>query len=279
MASLPMNHLSMNQMTTYRWSFQEDVQHYAATGFGAIGVWRQKLSDFGEEKGAELIREHGLQVSSLAWAGGFTGSDGRSHCDSIEDALDAVRVAAELRAATLLIHTGDRAGHTHNHARRLVKAALAEIAKSASAQGVTLAIEPMHPGCAADWTFVTCLTEALDLVADVGSPALKIALDTYHLCHDGVPAIEHPEVLEQIAIIQLGDAKIPPAGGEQNRCRLGQGSIPLGEIVPRLVRCGYHGFWEIELVGEDVEATDYVELIEQSHRVALQYFGAERKIA
>jgi sugar phosphate isomerase/epimerase len=271
--------LSMNQMTTYRWSFEEDLQHYAAAGFGAIGVWRHKLSDFGEEKGAELIREHGLQVSSLAWAGGFTGGDGRTLQESLEDALDAVRVAAELQATALLIHTGSRAGHTHNHARRLVKSALAEVANFAGERGVLLAVEPMHPGCAADWTFVTTLAEALDLVADVDSPALKIALDTYHLCHEGVPAIDHPEVLEQIAIVQLGDAKLPPAGDEQNRCRLGEGCIPLSDIVSRLVRSGYRGFWEIELLGEDVESSDYCELLAESHRVALQYFGADRKIA
>jgi sugar phosphate isomerase/epimerase len=271
--------LSMNEITTFRWSLEEDVQHYAAAGFAALGVWRHKLSDFGEEKGAELIRDHGLQVSSLAWAGGFTGSDGRSHRESIEDALEAVRTAAELHASTLLVHTGARAGHTHNHARRLVKAALSEVAQLAGEHGVTLAIEPMHAGCAADWTFVTSWAEALDLVTEVDSPALKIVLDTYHLCHAGLPAVDHPEVLEQIAIIQLGDAKLPPDGGEQNRCRLGAGCIPLAEIVPRLVRCGYRGFWEIELLGEDVETTDYVELLVESRRVALEYFGAERQIA
>src|SRR5690606_9546035 len=150
-----MKQLSMNELTTYRWSFEEDVHQYAAAGMAAIGVWRHKLSDFGETKGAELLREHGLAVSSLLWAGGFTGSDGRSHKDSIEDALDAVRLAAELDASVLIVHTGARAGHTHNHARRLVKSALVEVARLAEESGVTLAVEPMHPACAADWTYLT----------------------------------------------------------------------------------------------------------------------------
>lgn len=85
-----MPRLSMNEMTTYRWSFEEDVARYTAAGIGAIGVWRQKLSDFGEDKGVELLAESGLQVSNLLWAGGFTGSDGRSLRDSIDDALEAV---------------------------------------------------------------------------------------------------------------------------------------------------------------------------------------------
>ena len=93
-----MARISMNELTTYRWSFEEDVQQYAKAGFDAIAVWRHKLSDFGEEKGAELIAESGLKVSSLLWAGGFTGSDGRSHKESVEDAHDAIRLAANLGA-------------------------------------------------------------------------------------------------------------------------------------------------------------------------------------
>src|SRR5580692_4296145 len=122
-----MARLSMNEMTTYRWSFEEDVARYAAADIGAIGVWRQKLSDFGEDKGVELLAESGLEVSNLLWAGGFTGSDGRSVRDSIDDAAEAIRLAAELRAACLVVYSGSRHGHTHNHARRLVTDALAEL--------------------------------------------------------------------------------------------------------------------------------------------------------
>ena len=73
-----MSLLSISELTTYRWSFEEDVRNYSAAGFRAIGVWRQKLSDFGEERGLALLHDSGLEVSSLLWAGGFTGSDGHS---------------------------------------------------------------------------------------------------------------------------------------------------------------------------------------------------------
>ena len=49
--------LSMNELTTFRWSFEEDVHNYAAADINAIGVWRQKLSDYGEEKCIELLSE------------------------------------------------------------------------------------------------------------------------------------------------------------------------------------------------------------------------------
>ncbi len=258
-----MARLSMNEMTTFRWSFEEDVQNYVAAGIDGIAVWRQKLSDFGEGKGAELLAESELAVSSLLWAGGFTGSDGRSHKESVEDAIDAVRLAADLKAGCLIVYTGSRSGHTHNHARRLFKSALKELSPVASERGVSLAVEPMHEGCAADWTFLTNLSETLDLMQAIDCPQLKLAFDAYHLGQDRTALDRIPEIAPLTAIVQLGDAKQPP-NGEQNRCRLGDGDVPLQEIVTSLIEAGYGGFFDVELMGEDVENADYAELIQQS---------------
>ena len=43
---------------------------------------------------------------------------------------EAVRLAAEMKAGCLVVYSGGRAGHTHNHARRLVKEALKELEDS-----------------------------------------------------------------------------------------------------------------------------------------------------
>ena len=136
--------LSINEMTTFRWPFEQDVAAYAAAGIGAIGVWRQKLSDFGEEEGIDLLRGSGLRVSNLLWAGGFTGSDGRTYKDSLEDAVDAIRLAAVMQAGCLVVYSGGRNGHTYNHCRRLVRAALTELVPLARDLDVVLAVEPMH---------------------------------------------------------------------------------------------------------------------------------------
>ncbi len=78
--------LSINEMTTFRWTLEEDVTRYRACGIEAIGVWRRKLADYGEAKGIELLAASGMAVSNLLWAGGFTGSDGHSYQESLADA-------------------------------------------------------------------------------------------------------------------------------------------------------------------------------------------------
>lgn len=258
-----MPRLSMNEMTTFRWSFDEDVQHYQKAGIPAIGVWRQKLSDFGEERGIDLLHEAGLAVSNLMWAGGFTGSDGHSHRESIDDALEAIRLAAALRAGCLIVYSGPRAGHTINHARRLLITALKELAPLAEQHGVALAVEPMHPACAAEWTFLTSLEDTLAIFDQVGSPQLKLAFDTYHLGWEPEMLSRSVGLVERIAIVHLADGK-PPSDTEQNRCRLGEGDIRLVDVMRRLAAAGYNGDYDIELIGPDLERTDYAELVQHS---------------
>ena len=61
----------------------------------------------------------------------------------------------------------------------------------------------------------------------------------------------------------MADSKHPPKG-EQNRCLLGEGTIPIGEIIAALQEGGFNGFYDVELMGEDVEACDYEHILNQS---------------
>jgi len=255
-----MKRISMNELTTYRWTFEEDVQNYVEVGIPAISIWREKLADFGEERGVELINESGLAVAALQWAGGFTGSDGRTYKESVQDAREAIELAAALHSKCLIVYSGARGGHTHNHARRLLRAAIADLLPLADEFGVALAIEPMHPGCAAEWTFLTNLMETLEFMRSFESPQIQLAFDAYHLGHDPAILSQITDLAKHTAIVQLGDAKMQP-DGEQNRCRIGEGTLPLHDIVSAFLRAGYEGYFDIELMGEELEAADYRDLI------------------
>jgi sugar phosphate isomerase/epimerase len=267
-----MAQLSMNETTTFRWSFEEDVANYSKAGIPGIGIWRQKLSDCGQEKAIDLLEEAGLKASHLLWAGGFTGFDGRSYRESVEDAAEAVKTAAELKTHTLVVYSGPRAGHTFNHARRLIQSALTELIPLASQLDVTLAVEPMHAGCAAQWTFLTSIDDAMELLEAVGSTQVKLVLDTYHLGQDPGCVERVPDIAPQVAIVQLGDAKAPP-DGEQNRCRLGEGNVPLQEIVDALKTAGYDGYYDVELLGEELEPCDYPALLEHAKEAFARLVG------
>jgi sugar phosphate isomerase/epimerase len=255
--------LSMNEITTFRWSFEEDVENYQQAGYRAIGVWRRKLSDGDEDRAVDLVTESGLVVSNLMWAGGFTGSDGRTLAESIDDAAEAIRLAAALQAGCLVVYPGGRNNHTYRHAGRVLRSALDQLLPLAEAADVPLAIEPMHAACAADWTFLTDVKSVITFVEEYRSPCLKVAYDTYHFPFGA----RHRHVLERlvphIAIVHLADRSLPPSI-DQLRCPLGLGRLPLTEIVATLQESGYAGAFDVKLIGPEIGVNNYWDVLEQS---------------
>jgi sugar phosphate isomerase/epimerase len=255
--------LSMNELTTYRWPLEEDVRRYAAAGYEGIGVWRQKLSDYGEEAAVDLIAESGLRVTNLLWAGGFTGSCGRTPEESVQDAVQAIRLAGALGAGCLIIHPGGRNFHIYRQAERLLRSALDQLLDYAADVEVALAIEPMHAACASDWTFLTDVESTVALVESYRTPFLKLVFDTYHFGHDQAVLANLPELVPHIGIVHLAD-RVEPHACDQDRRRLGEGRLQLAEIVRGLVDAGYAGDFDVKLFGQEIDESNYDEALEAS---------------
>ncbi|TWT83378.1 Inosose isomerase [Planctomycetes bacterium CA13] len=258
-----MNTLAISQLSTLRWSFAEDANAYASRGFNGIGIYRPKLEDFGLDRTIELLAEASLSVTSLSWVGGFTGSDGRGFDEAVIDAMNAVRDAANLQAGTLIVLAGGQNNHIRNHARRTLCDALKEIVTIAKEFGVRLSLEPIHPGCGDEWSFVNDLQSTLDIIETVGSPHLGLVLDTYHVGMDEEVVRWLPDVVPHLHLVQLGDARHSPLG-EMNRCLLGEGCVPIRTILETLREYDYNGPLEVELIGEDVESLSYNEILDHT---------------
>jgi sugar phosphate isomerase/epimerase len=132
---------------------------------------------------------------------------------------------------------------------------------------VTLALEPMHTTYSEEWTLLNDLDRAARVVDDYDSPYLKLAIDMYHVEYDAQSPAMSPNFVNRVAIVQLADRRTAPSA-DQDRCPLGEGVVPLGEIVSSLIAGGYRGDFDIELIGCDVERDNYVTLIEQSRAFA-----------
>ncbi len=255
--------LSMNEVTTYRWPLEEDVRRYAAAGYEAIGVWRQKLADYGEEAGVDLIAESGLRVTNLGWAGGFTGSDGRSLEESVQDAAHAVRLAGALGAGCLVVYPGGRNNHIYRHAERLLRSAIEQLLDFAADAEVILAIEPMHVACAGCWTFLTDLETTVEFLDSFHSPFLKLVFDAYHFGHDRAALGRLTQLAPYIGVVHLGD-RIEPHGVDQDRRPLGEGALKLDELIRGLIDAGYTGDFDVELIGRNIQQSDYDSILRSS---------------
>jgi len=252
----------MSQMTTCRWSFLEDVVHYRQAGISQMAVWRPKLSDFGEERSIDLVRESGIRVTSLGWAGGFTGGHGYSFVEAIEDAREAIVTAAALGADVLTVVSGAQYSHIGSHARRLLIEGLEQLLDFAGERGVTLALQPMHRIYREEWTFLNSLKDTLDVINEMDHPYLRMAFGTYHLWQEPQLIQRLPEIIPLIALVQMSDWRAPRC--DNDRLLPGDGMIPLADILSGLHEGGYRGPYEMEIWSADLWKSNHHELLTQA---------------
>lgn len=258
---------AISELTTFRWELADELEHLARHGFDRLSLWRTKLSDLGVDQAKTLLRQAGMRVSSLQWAGGFTGGDGRSFRESVADALEAIETAAELDADVLVVHSGCRGGHTRTHAHRLLADALDVLAPEAFSRGVTLAIKPMHPVAAAGCDFLTDLGHAARWISRFDHPAVRLSIDLWQFGHDpALPALL-ADLVPLTAVVQVADSRGLPSA-ERERLPPGQGSLRLETLVMSLIEHGYTGDFEFELVGEAVESLGYDQVLRQTRLAA-----------
>lgn len=254
---------AVSELSTLKWSFEEDVENLKKRGVDAIGVWRHKLSEFGQEKGAELLIEREMSVSSLQWAGEFTGAGLMTFDDAVADTRAAIFEAALIGADCLIIHPGSRNGHTVSHALRLIRDALNQLIPIARDIGVTLAIEPTHPVCGRDFSFVDKIEVAQELVAEFGSRNLGIVYDTFFM-GDSPKCLEQlSQCANEICLVQLADGDYSHSQTPERNVP-GRGNLPLREMLELLAESGYEGYYELEVFGATVEYAGYDQLIQAS---------------
>lgn len=254
--------LSVSQMTTYRWSLEDDIIQRRRAGIDSIGIWRPKLAEMGEEKAVDLIADSGLGVSSLSWAGGFTGSHGYTFDQAVEDGYEALELATRLNAECLVIVSGTVSGHINKHARRLLVEGLLALADVAQALGVKLALQPMHSQYQREWTFLSSLDAAIDVVEECNHPFVGLSLNSYHLRDEPDLANRLPSIAAKVHHVQLCDG-LPHEPSEFDRYLPGDGEIQISELVHALRDAGYSGAYEIDVWSESVWESFEFELLEE----------------
>lgn len=255
-----MPRLSVNESTTYHWSLLEDVIGYQAAGIPGIGVWRRKLADFGEERGIELLRDSGLTVTSFSSAGGFTGSDGQTFREAVDDALEALRLAIEMQAGCLVVVSGAKATHTFNHARSLLLDALHELGEAARPHGVQIALQFLHRLPVKRWSLLDSLDLAIETLTLCKHPHVGMVFDLFYLWRERDLCRRIPEIVPWIKLATLTDAH-PPALCDDDRCLPGHGNLPVAEIISALERGGYRGTYDVQLTSERCREANYETLL------------------
>lgn len=257
--------LAMSEITTKNWTFEEDVRHYAALGFDAISVWRDKLAACGLERGIEILQEHQLPVANLLAVGGYTVKTKEEIEANITDTIEAIGIAERLGADCLLAALGFDAagwpsglnGRTVAEAEERAVAALRRLAPVAQDHGVKLALECHHPMYI---DYPNTIPEVMRLVERVDHPSVGLLLDVYHVWQEENLLDHIRQAGDRIFAVHLSDWR-DPTRSLNDRMVPGKGIIPWKPILQTIEATGYQGYYEIEIFSEDLWESDYVDLL------------------
>lgn len=256
--------LAVHQTTTHRWDFETDLHEYRDAGIQTVGAWRYKVEDYGVDDARELLKQTGLRVSSLSWAGGFAFNDPEAHQAAIVDGLEAVQTAASLGAANLIVIPGNRGGYTPNHARKLIIDAIQQLGDAAALHGIQIAIQPVDPKFAGDGFFLDTLDKYLDLLRDCRHPNVGLNLDLFHLGRTPCLIQRVSEIIPWVRLVQLSDSCEPRS--DLDRCQLGEGTLPVDQLIEALEVADYRGFYEVCLMSPAIWNGDYRQILSQAQR-------------
>jgi len=248
--------LSVSQITTIRSTFADDVRAYVGAGFDGIGIWELKLPEGGDAEALELLDASGLESAAavpsipsilpLPLLGGPTHPAERvdAYCRSLER-------LEPFRPSGVVCLTGTAGALDADEARAIAVDGLRTIAAEAKRVGLRIALEPYQRQGGAEWTIVSSIPEAVELIHDAGDPdALGIQFDVWHLWNTPTLLDDIASELDRFAGVHIGDWR-DPTRGWADRALPGEGVADVPAIVHALDAAGWDGLYDIEIFSDD----------------------------
>ncbi|MRG61200.1 TIM barrel protein [Agromyces sp. CFH 90414] len=264
--------LSMNVATIKYAPFEDSLRVLLDAGYESVGLWREPVAELGLDEATKRFADSGLRLSTLCRQGFFTMEEGAARRASIDENRRAIAETATLaaagaprsRAVLVLVAGGLPEGSRDLvGARARIADALEELAPEASAAGVTLAIEPLHPMYASDRAVVSTLKQALDLAAPFAPETVGVTVDTFHIWWDpeAEAQIERAGREGRIATYQVCDWATPlPADVLLSRHYPGDGVIDFGTFTRAVEATGYAGDIEVEIFNQQIWDAPWAEV-------------------
>jgi sugar phosphate isomerase/epimerase len=258
-----MPRFSVSQFSTLNQGFDEDLAAYRAGGAEGIGIAEAKLPPGEDAESLRKLRESGLtaticlpELLSVLQLPPFGGPEDPE--ERVESLCASVRRLAAFDPVTLLVLTGPVGDRDPAEARRIVVEGLREVARTAKAEGVQLALEPIHASARDDFTMVDTIPDTVALVEDVGEP-MGVLFDTWHLW-------DTPDVLDHIRAeahrfpaVHVNDWRAETRGWD-DRALPGEGVMNLPAIFGALEAGGFDGWFDLEVLSSETYADSLLKL-------------------
>jgi sugar phosphate isomerase/epimerase len=223
------------------------VRSYADAGADGIGIWELKLQD--DDAALEALAASGLgrasAVPAIPSILPLPLMDGPADPQERIDAICAsVQRLAKFGPSGVVCLTGP------GDDRDTVVEGLRTIAAEAERAGVRIGLEPVNRVGGEDWTMISSLGEAAELLDEADHPALGIQFDTWHLWNT-------PNVLDEIAEhaarfvgVHVADWR-QPTRSWADRVLPGDGVADVPRLLAAVEAAGWDGYYDVEIFSDN----------------------------
>jgi sugar phosphate isomerase/epimerase len=243
--------LSLDAMSTFTWSFDQDLALWQDLGIRHAGLLISKIDDDPAAKFSRM-RAAGIQISTVI-VGSFDLRRRDSWDRTQTNHAAMIDRVAETGGHSLYFTPGRTTGAPWREVLKIFAQAVAPSVAYAKQRGVHLAIEP---SLRTDVSFVNTIRDAIDvaertgveIVADFGN--MWMERDVREVLQRAAPHI----ALIQICDVIIGETGKPPPGG---RVHIGEGELPLHRLMHEVLDSGYRGVFDLEVLGPKIESEGY----------------------
>jgi sugar phosphate isomerase/epimerase len=252
--------ISVSEISSWRWTLDEDLTFYRAAGIDHVGVAYRKLEAEGDPvAAAQRVVDAGVRVTNLLAPGPFELDRPESWPEQRERMGSILDTALALRPEVLVFTTGPAGQLSWERAADALDEVMRTTVAEAARESLVVAIEHTN-ALRTDVGFVHTLRDAIELAWRVGT---GVCLEVNSCWAERNLLGTITAGIDAIALVQLSDYVIG-THTTPDRVVPGDGDIPLGRIVDELLDAGYGGVFDIEVIGPRIEDEGYESAIRRS---------------
>jgi sugar phosphate isomerase/epimerase len=231
-------------VSTLSASFADDLRAYTEAGVDGIGVWEIKLGDgsLDEFRASGLGSATAVPAVPSVHPLPLLPGPGTVR-ERVDALLRSLEILAPYEPPAILCFTGPGDRET---AVRGVR----EVAREAERLGLRLAVEPFEQEGIESWSILNTLSDAAEFVDEVGSDAVGIQFDAWHLWNTADVLEEMPRYARLIAGVHVSDWR-EPTRGWADRVLPGNGAADLPALLGVLEDVGWEGFYDLEVFSDN----------------------------